>query len=82
VQGESRAIDPGALVEVVVHADLDDVGRGHFGIEQLMPLDQEVPRVGWHTHGGMVEDHVAPAMQRQQPVNCGEVEPGQAVGVG
>ncbi len=82
VQREAGAVDAGTLVQVIVHADLDQVRRCHFRIERLVALDQEVPRVGGTAHGRMVEDHVAPAMMRQQAIHGGEIDAGLPVGVG
>ena len=47
-----------------------------------MPFDQKAARVGWHAHGGMVEDDIAPAVQGKQPVYGREITAGDVVGIG
>src|SRR5207253_6175589 len=42
--------------------------------EQLMPLHQEFAVIGWHAHGAVVEDHVVPAVMRNEPIASGEID--------
>jgi hypothetical protein len=79
VQGEAGTVDARTLVEVVVHADLDEVGCGDLGVEQLVALDQEVPGIRRAAHGGVVEDNVAPAVTVEQPVDRGQIDARLAV---
>ena len=79
MQCEAGSIDAGPFVEVVVHADLDEVGRGHLGVEKFVALDEKVARIGGAAHGGVVEDHVAPAVVGKQSVHRGKVDTGLPV---
>src|SRR5215470_7801694 len=75
VQGEARTVDAGLLVEVLVHADLDQVRRRDLGVEQLVPLYQEHPVFARHAHRRMIVDDVAPAVVRDQAIDRGEIDP-------
>ena len=66
-------LTPAAFVEIVVHAHLDEVRRRHFGIEELVPLDEELTVFAGHAHGGMIVDDIVPAVMRDQPIDGGEV---------
>jgi hypothetical protein len=53
-----------------------------LGVQQLVTLDQEPARIGGAAHRRVVEDHIAPAMLREQPIYCGEIDTGLVVGFG
>src|ERR1700677_1600358 len=82
VQSKPGTIDARALIQVVVHADLDEVGSGYLGVQQFVALDEKVPRVGRHAHRGMIENDVAPAMAGQQAIDGGQIDAGLPVNVG
>ena len=74
VQRESGPVDAGFLVEVLVHRDLHEIGRGDLGVEQIVLLHQKFARLARHPHGGMVVDDVVPTVMRGQPVDGGEID--------
>ena len=80
VQREAGPIDARGLVEVVIHADLDEIGWRHLGIEEFMSLDQKVALLARHPHGGVIVDDVAPAVVCDQPIGRGEVNAGLPLG--
>jgi hypothetical protein len=74
MQREARPVDAGLFVQVLVHVHLHQIGRGHLGVEQLVPLHEEVTRLARHPHGGVVVDHVVPAVMGEQPIDGGEID--------
>src|ERR1700761_8764332 len=82
MEGETGSVDSGALIQIVVHADFDEVRCGDLRVEQFMALDQKVSRVGGYTHGGVIEDDIAPAVMREQPIDRSQIKPGLCVCVG
>ena len=74
VERKARPVDAGGLVEVVVHVDLDQVGGGDLGPQQLVLLHQELARLARHPHGAVVVDDVVPAVMGDQPVGRGQID--------
>ena len=74
MQREAWPVDAGFLVQVLVHRDLHQIGRGHLGVEQVVLFHQEFSRLARHAHGGMVVDHIIPAVMRSQAINGGEID--------
>src|SRR5512144_251513 len=76
VQRKAWPVDASLFVEIVIHAALHQIGCSHLRVEQLMPFDQEMARIGRAANGGMIENDIAPPMMRQEPIDCCEVDPG------
>src|SRR5262249_6522197 len=76
VQREARAVDAGPLVEVLVHAHLDEVRRRDLRPQQLVPLHQELSIFPGNAHGAVIVNVVIPAMVRDQAIDRGEIDAG------
>ena len=77
MDGETRRVDFIGRVHdlVALQVDLDQIGGGHFLEHQPIGVDQEVLGTGnLGRHVG--EDHVIPAMHRDQAVAGGQIHPG------
>ena len=74
VQREARTVHAGALVEVLIHVDLDQVGGRDLRPQQLVPLHQKLSILAWSPHGAVVVNDVIPAMVRDQAIDRSEVD--------
>ena len=74
VQREARAIDAGPLVEVLVHADLDQVRSRDLRPQQLVLLHQELSIFSRNAHGAVVVNVVIPTMVGDKPIDRGEID--------
>src|SRR5262245_30687552 len=74
VQRKARTVDAGALVQVLVHVNLDEIRGGYLRPQYLVLLHQEFSVFPRNAHGAVVVNDIIPAMVRDQTIDGGEVD--------
>jgi hypothetical protein len=54
VQREARTVHAGALVEILIHVNLDQIGGSDLRPQQLVPFHQELSILAWSPHGAVI----------------------------
>src|SRR5215470_17343384 len=74
VEGETRPINSGALVEIVVNVDFDEISGPHLVPHVDVPLHQHFAWLTRNTHGAVIVDQLTPAIVVAQPIDGGEID--------